>query len=127
MDKQVSQKIVGIQISGNDTAQNIPARFAVRLPKHLRATMHDQQHGLTLNRSCITITAIAAAKVKRPEDAEEEGDHCRVTRSQQGSRSCRSTEGRAKAVPRHQGLRQCPQLNAAGVEPVMRKLLDYEP
>ena len=26
VDKQVSQKIVGIQMSGNETAQNVPAR-----------------------------------------------------------------------------------------------------
>ena len=81
MDKQVSQKIVGIQISGNDTAQNAPARSAVRLSKHLRATCMINSTVMTLNRTCITITAIAAGNVKRPKDAEDEGNHCRVTGS----------------------------------------------
>ena len=66
VDKQVSQKIVGIQISGNDTAQNIPARLAVRMPKHCRATCMINSTVITLNRSCIAITAIAAAKVNEP-------------------------------------------------------------
>ena len=64
-DKQVSQKIVGIQISGNDTARNVPARLAVRMPKHLR-NLHNAQHGKHAERSCITITATAAANVNEP-------------------------------------------------------------
>ena len=66
VDKQVSQKIVGIQISGNDTAQNHPARLAVRTPKHCRATSMINHTVSMLNRSCIPITAIAAVKVNEP-------------------------------------------------------------
>ena len=65
--------MVGIQMSGNDTAQNIPARLAARMPKHLCAIRMINSTVMTLNRTCITITAIAAANVKDPEDAEEDG------------------------------------------------------
>ena len=52
-----------------------------------------------LNRICITITAIAAANVNDPKMRKKRAITAGITRSQQGSRSCRSTEGRAKAVP----------------------------
>src|SRR5258708_1971981 len=66
VDKQVSQNIVGIQSSGNDTAQNTPARSAVRRSKHLRATIMINQTVATLNKTCNTITAIAAENVNDP-------------------------------------------------------------
>jgi hypothetical protein len=66
VDKQVSQKIVGIQISGNDTAQNIPLKLAVRIPKDPRATYIINSTVSTLKRSCVAITAIAALKVNEP-------------------------------------------------------------
>jgi hypothetical protein len=66
VDKQVSQKMVGIHRRGNDVDQNIPARFAVGAPNNRSATFMITNTVITLNRSWITITTIAEAKVKLP-------------------------------------------------------------
>src|SRR5271156_6204661 len=66
VDKELSQKIVGIQRSGSDSAQNAPARLAARALKHCCATCMIIHTVTTLNRSCRAMTAIAAAKVKLP-------------------------------------------------------------
>ena len=54
--------MVGIQSSGNDKAQNIPARLAVRAPKHDCAICIINRTVMTLNRTCVVTTAIAAEK-----------------------------------------------------------------
>ena len=66
VDRHVSQKIVGIHISGNDTAQNAPATAATRRSKHLRAMCIISITVATLKKTCITITAIAERNVNVP-------------------------------------------------------------
>jgi hypothetical protein len=58
--------MVGIQRIGSDNAQNVPARLAARTPKQDRATSMITNTVITLKRSCIVITAMAAANVKLP-------------------------------------------------------------
>jgi len=66
VDREVSQKIVGIQRIGSDSAQNAPAMLAARAPKDRCPTCMIIHTVITLNKSCTAMTAIAAANVKLP-------------------------------------------------------------
>jgi len=65
-DRLVSQKMAGIQSSGIETAQNAPARMAVRSSSRSRP-MRIISHMVTrLNRICKAMMAISEAKVYVP-------------------------------------------------------------
>ena len=89
--------------------------------------MHDEEHGQQAEQKLHRHHGDRRGKGKRAKDAEEEGDDRRVSRSQKGSWPRRAAERRAKSLSRDQRLRQCPQLNPAGIEPVMRKPRNHKP
>ena len=68
-EKLVSQKISGMKASGKETAQNAPAKMAVRWSKTVCARCIISQMVSRLNAMCMLMMTIAEANVPMPKRA----------------------------------------------------------